>query len=241
MQKGTLEKFIQKFSLAGTVESVRWISDERGLHTHFTSDNKDVVGFLSTPEIKLDVGEYNIYEMRQLKTLLAVLGDEVEIRIERRPDGMPMKFNMGDGAVKVTFALSDSMAIPKVPSFKALPTPELVLNIDQKFREAFIRASTALADAETFAVMSDGTTVEVILGYNPDVNVHNVVITVEATVNQPFKPLFFTTKHLKEILAANKEMHSTTMSVSSKGLGNIKFKNDSFDADYYVMPPRKQL
>lgn len=239
MNKVTIERFISKYNLSGAAEAVKWLAGEKGLQIHFCSDDKNVVGFITALDAKLDIGEYSIFETAQFRNLLAVLGDDITIQVKKDSNG-PYAFQMSDGTVKVLFALSDSSAIPVVPSIKALPTPEITVKIDTKFREAFVRAKAALSDVDEFTVSSDTVAATVMLGHDPDANTHSVSIAVEATqITSPLPTVNFNAKHMKEILVANKEMPECVMTVSSKGLAHLKFENDQFRAEYYLLQKHK--
>jgi hypothetical protein len=234
MQRQILEKFILKYNLSGAAEAVKWKADGHGLHLNFCSDDKNVVGFISAKNIEFDEGEYSIFETAQFRNLLSVLGDEIKIQVKKDDRG-PFAFLMTDGTVKVLFALSDSSVIPVASVIKALPTPELVITIDTKFRESFVRAKAALSDVEDFTVSSDGDMAQILLGHDTNANTHNVAINLDVSQNAVLNPLRFNAQYMKEILTANKEMPSCTMTVSSKGLAHMQFENDQFVANYYLL------
>ena len=239
MNKVQLERFIAKYNLGGQSEAVKWKSDETGLHIHFSSEGNNVVGFLDTAQISLPEGEYNIFETRQLTSLLSVLGDEIEVKVLTHKD-KATGFSMTDGMSKVVFALSDPAAIPKVPIPKKEITDwDVQFVVDQKFREAFIRARSALRESETFAVLSDGKTAQIVLGYNPDANQHNVSISPATTTVTALDPIFFDANHLVSILTANKEMPDTVMSFSRHKIAQVTFHNDQFTAKYFFFQKQR--
>lgn len=234
MNKVQLERFIAKYNLGGQSEAVKWVSNAEGLHIHFSSEFNDLIGLLDTPQIKLAEGEYNIFETRQLIALLSVLGEDIDVKVMHH-NHRAVGFSMTDGMSKVVFALSDPAAIPKVPVMKKDVTEwDVQFVVDQKFREAFIRARSALKDSETFTVLSDGTTAQIVLGYNPDANQHNVSISPATATNNELSPINFDANHLVSILSSNKEMPDTVLSFSRHKIGHVSFHNDQFSAKYYL-------
>lgn len=236
MNKSILEKFISKYHLSGQVESVSWQVDQLGgVSVGFVDEDRSMTGFLSADDIHLPSGKYDIYETVTFKSLLAVLGDDINISVESDNAGSPIAFVMKDGSTKVRFGLSDNTTIPVVPSIKGMPNFEVVIDIDPKFATTFIKASGALRDSETFTVISDGSQAQVVLGYSDNVNQNSVSIDVHTSVNGIISPVHFASKNLRDILYVNKEMTKGTMRVSSLGLIELELIIPDFKVKYYLM------
>ena len=47
MEKSKINRFVQKYNLAGLVESVKWETKDNTLSTSFISDDKSVLGNVS--------------------------------------------------------------------------------------------------------------------------------------------------------------------------------------------------
>ena len=54
MEKGKLSRFVQKYNLAGLVESVKWETKDNELTTAFISDDKSVLGRVTMKDFKFD-------------------------------------------------------------------------------------------------------------------------------------------------------------------------------------------
>ena len=52
MEKQKLNRFVQKYTLAGLVESVKWESKDGSLSTSFISDDKSVLGNVTMTEFE---------------------------------------------------------------------------------------------------------------------------------------------------------------------------------------------
>lgn len=234
MQKQLLERFITKYNLGGSAESVIIVSkDNEGIKTKFMTDDKLALGVISTPNIQIEEGEYGVFDTTQLRSILSVLQDEIKIKVAKN-NSKPTGFAFSDGTVKATYVLAEKSNIPATPNLMKTPEFELIIDIDQQFLNTFIRAKSALPTVETFTVLTDGTKVEVILGYNEQVNTNRISLTAHASKNEQIDPISFSSKYFRDMLIANKEMKSGKLSISSKGLSHISFDVDDFSVEYYL-------
>lgn len=232
MKKSVLERFIAKYNLSGAAESVTWTANQSGVSTKFISEDKHVIGDIKCSGIDMDAGEYSIYETGILRSLLSVVGDDVDISVQKT-NNRATALTFKDKSSKVSFVLADSSNIPKVPDVKTLPTFGNVITLDSVFMERFVRAKGALADVETFTVLSDGTNTEVVLGYS-DMNTNRVNIKTTVQTAEKIDPLDFHSRYMKEILVANKEAKSGKLEIAKEGLARITFELDDFTVTYYM-------
>lgn len=232
MNKSILERFISKYNLSGAAEAVTWKSNKKGLSTKFISDDKHVVGEVSTSDISIDTGDYSIYETGMLKGLMSVLDNEVEIKIQKT-NAIPIALNLKDDNSKATFVLADPANIPGVPNIKQLPTFDIIFSLDKFFTERYIKAKGALIDVETFTVLADDKSVDIVLGYS-DMNTNRVSIKVSPEQTSKIDPIDFHARYFREILVANKEAKSGRIEISKEGLARITFEIDDFDVTYYL-------
>lgn len=238
MKKSLLERFISKYNLSGGTDGVTWKADKKGLSTKFISDDKHVIGNISTKQITLDDGDYSIYDTPVLRGLLSVLDDDVSISVNLH-NNKPMSFTLKDDTTKVGFVLADPANIPAVPTTKALPTFENVLTLDKTFIERFVKAKGALPDVETFTVLSDGKVAQIVLGYDNN-NTNRITLSVTAEETEQTDPIDFHARYMKEILVANREATAGKLEVSSKGLARITFVIDDFDVTYYLPQVKRE-
>ena len=112
----------------------------------------------------------------------------------------------------------------------------MTIEIDDLFVHTFIKAKSALADVDTFAIMSDGSDnqADIILGYS-SLNTNRVKIRASTNVPVALNPISFSAKYLREILVANKDAKGGKLEVSSKGLARTTFTADGVTSTYYLV------
>ena len=84
MNKQKLNGFIDKYSLGGTVESVKWISTDNNISTNFVSEDKTLLGTIKCDDNQLKEGKYCIYTTSQLKRLLSVLNNDIQVNVKTK-------------------------------------------------------------------------------------------------------------------------------------------------------------
>lgn len=233
MDKSKLERFISKYNLGGSCESVLWKSDGNDITVKCISDDKNVLGIVTARDVKLEEGEYGIFDTKQLSSMLSVLSDAIKITT-KKVGGKTAAVHITDDNVKVDFVLADAAVIPSAPELKQLPSFDVEIKLDQKVMTSFLKAKSALSDVETFTVISDGTTAQIVLGYS-DMNTNRISIDVETTKNTKINPSNFSARYLREIIAANKESSGGVLKVSAKGLSYVKFGMVDYSTDYYLV------
>ena len=104
------------------------------------------------------------------------------------------------------------------------------------FISSFISGKGALSEVSTFAVLSDGVEVKIVIGYSSSTQSNKVTIPVEARrMSSLDDAIFFDADTFKEILTANKDCESATLFVSNAGLAKVNFKVDDFDSTYVLV------
>ena len=235
MQKSVLERFIAKYNLSGAAESVLWTTDDDSLGTRFISDDKNVLGIVRTTEATFEPGEYSIYDTAQLRGLMGVLEEDINVKVNKK-NSKVTSLGLRDASSKVTFVLSKREVIPDVPDLKQLPEFDIEVTLDDNFLNKFVRGKNALPDVETFTVLTEKGATQIILGYSAKANTNRVTFKVELAQGDGLeRPINFSARYLKEILVANKEARSGVLKVSSKGLAYATFDLDGFSVDYYLV------
>lgn len=237
MQKSVMERFIAKYNLAGAAEAVLWSTEDKQLSTKFISEDKNVLGLVSTTEATFSPeGEYGIFDTAQLRSLLGVLDDDIQVKVNSYGEKM-VSLGLRDSQTKVTFMLSEPTVIPDVPNLKSLPDFDLTVKLDDKFINTFVRGKNALPEIETFTALEEDGEHRVVLGYSPTLNSTRVTLNVETTKNsgELSRAISFSARYLKDILLANKEAKGGLMRVSEKGIAHVTFEVDGFSVDYYLV------
>ncbi len=233
MQKSKLDKFIQKYSLGGNVNSVKWKSDGNTLSTAFITPDKSLLGTVSVDNINVETSELGVYQTDQLQKLLSVLGDNVDMNLKSVGDRF-ISLNVKNGSVSIDYNLSDLSVIPDPPALKRLPEFGTSVKMDSNFINSFIKGKSALNDVDSFAVVNSGGNVSFVIGY-ANTNTNRVNIPVNCDKTDIDTPIFFNANLFREILLANKECTSAVLEVSTEGLAKVNFKIDEYDSTYHIV------
>jgi len=234
MQKSKLDRFIQKYTLGGNVQSVRWKSENDSILTTFITPDKSLLGTVSVDNFKFDEAELGIYSTDQLQKLLNVLSDDIEISLTRF-DNKAVSLNVKNGSASIDYQLSDLSVIAEPPALKKIPDFGTEIKMDTKFIQTFIKGKSALPDVDSFTIISDAKGTRVVIGYS-SINTNRVNISVEATrCDIDNTPISFNADLFKEVLLANRECTSARLEVSNEGLARINFKVDDYDSTYFIV------
>jgi hypothetical protein len=233
MEKGKLNRFVQKYNLAGLVESVKWETKDNELTTAFISDDKSVLGKVTMKEFNFNDATFGVYDTSKLTKMLGVLGEAVEFEISD-VEGKPVSLKFKDGSTSVNYMLADLSVIPNVPDLKKLPDFNIKIKLDENFISKFIRAKSALADENNFTFVVKNGKAQIVLGHS-NINTNRISIDVEGEIEGDVEPISFSATYLKEILVANKEAKDATLNISSQGLSHIHFEVGEYTSDYYLV------
>jgi len=228
MRKSKLDGFINRYNLGGEIESVMIKSSADKLSTKVISDDKTLLGTVSTSDSDFPEGEFGVYTTTQLKSLLSVLDEN--IKIEETTGAL--KFS--DNGTKMQYMLASPSVIPSVPELKSLPPFDAEITLDDEFVNKFIKSKAALSDADVFTFLCKDGKGEIVLGYS-SINSNRVSLSVNCKCDSDIQPIGFSAKYLKAILVANKGSSTASLKISSKGLAHIAFSSDDFNSEYYLV------
>ena len=85
MNKITLDTFIQKYNLGGSINSVKWESNGDTLSTRFISPDKSLLGELSLSKQSLPNFEVGVYDTPLLSKMLGTLADKIDFNVIKSP------------------------------------------------------------------------------------------------------------------------------------------------------------
>lgn len=233
MEKGKLNRFVQKYNLAGLVESVKWETKDNALTTSFISDDKSVLGRVTMTEFNFNDTTFGVYDTSKLTKMLSVLGESVEFEISD-VEGKAVSLKFKDGSTAVNYMLADLSVIPNVPDLKKLPDFNIKIKLDENFISKFIRAKSALTDENNFTFVVKNGKAQIVLGHS-NINTNRISIDVDGDIDGDVNPISFSATYLKEILVANKEAKDATLNISSQGLSHIHFEVGEYTSDYYLV------
>ena len=233
MNKQKLVRFINKYYLNGTVNSVILNSKSSKLAARFISGDKTLLGELEMDKWQFEDSEVGIYSTEQLLKLLSVLDEDINVTINKAGD-KSIALKVSDSSSSVNYMLSDTSIISKPPQLKTVPNFELKIDVTPNFMNKFIAGKGALVDTDNFTVITNGSETKLVIGY-ASINTNRVIIPVTTKESSNIDNVSFNANIFKEILSANKECESATLQVSSEGLSKISFNVDDFSVTYWLV------
>ena len=239
MKKQTINTFIDKYSLNGTIESVKWVIDSanKQIKTASISDDKNVLSFVVIKDSAgLNDAEIGINDTAKLKKLLSVLNDEVNISFNMREDKI-VSLSLTGESTDVQYVTSDLSVIPKVPELKKLPPFNLEIPLTKEFVTTFVKAKNALSDVDTLTFTKDKKDkLKLVIGFS-SVNSNRISIDFKPTEGKDTlgKTIHFSAKYLKEILTSNNDCENAVLKISDAGIAHVEFNNDVFNSSYYLV------
>ncbi len=239
MKKQTINTFIDKYSLNGTIESVKWVIDSanKQIKTASISDDKNVLSFVVIKDSAgLNDAEIGINDTAKLKKLLSVLNDEVNISFNMREDKI-VSISLTGESTDVQYVTADLSVIPKVPELKKLPPFNLEIPLTKEFVTTFVKAKNALSDVDTLTFTKDKKDkLKLVIGFS-SVNSNRISIDFKPTEGKDTlgKTIHFSAKYLKEILTSNSDCENAVLKISDAGIAHVEFNNDVFNSSYYLV------
>ena len=239
MKKQVLNTFIDKYSLNGSIESVKWVVDNsnKQIKTSSISDDKNALSYVT---IKDDAGlvdsEFGINDTTKLKKLLNVLSEEVTVAFNKREEKI-VSLSLNSEGTDVQYVTADLSVIPKVPDLKKLPPFNLEIPLTKEFVTTFVKAKSALSDVDTLTFSKDKKDkIKLTIGYS-NVNSNRINIDVKPTEGKDTlgKTIHFSAKYLKEILISNSDCENAVLKISDHGILHVEFNNDLFNSSYYLI------
>jgi hypothetical protein len=239
MKKQVLNTFIDKYSLNGSIESVKWVVDNKNkqIKTSSISDDKNALSYVT---IKDDAGlvdsEFGINDTTKLKKLLNVLTEEVDIAFNKREEKI-VSLSLNSEGTDVQYVTADLSVIPKVPDLKKLPPFNLEIPLTKEFVTTFVKAKSALSDVDTMTFSKDKKDkIKLTIGYS-NVNSNRINIDVKPSEGKDSlgKTIHFSAKYLKEILTSNSDCENAVLKISDHGILHVEFNNDLFNSSYYLI------
>jgi len=233
MNKQRLARFISKYYLNGTVNSIVLNSKSDKLSARFISGDKTLLGELSMDKSQIEECEVGVYNTEQLSKLLGVLDDDINISVVKSGD-KSIALKVSDAHSSVNYMLSDVSVINKPPQLKEIPEFQLKIDVTPNFISKFISGKGALSETDNFTVITDDNGTKLVIGYST-VNTNRVTIPVTTSESVNIENVSFNANIFKEVLFANKECESATFEVSDQGLSRITFKIDDYISTYYLV------
>jgi hypothetical protein len=233
MDKTKLTKFIEKYYLGGSVESVKLEIEKNVLKTGFSTEDRTMIGKVAVKDFKFEDSEFGIFTTSELNKILNALDSEISISLNKIEE-KPVNLKIEDKLLKTIFTISDPDIIQtKAGAIKQLPEFDAEVTIDSTFISTYLKSYSAI-QANNVAIKAEGKTITFIIGFS-DINTNRISFTVNGTVSKTFSPLSFSTEYFKQILVANKECGSGKLFISQQGLLRFQFKEDDYSSEYFLV------
>ena len=241
MNKANLLKFIELYNLNGTIERVKLESDGTNLKTGIVADDRTMAGNIKFNDLPVEKGEYGIHDTAQLKKMLGILDDQIDISVNKIDD-RPIGLAVSDKTTESFVVLADMSVIPKVPTVNNKGDYDLEIEITEDFVERFVKAKNALPDvtAFTLGMNKKGDKVELIIG-DGDANTNRIKLDIKPIngKDKPAKEISFNANYFKEILLKNRGATGAVLKVNTAGLANVSFKTNEYEANYFLVKINK--
>ena len=237
MKKLYLEDVIEKYYLKGLVERVKINIENKTLTTRFISNQKNLVGSLTAPNIEVNDCEFGIYDTTQLLKLIGITDHFLTLEVAMQGK-VASKLLIADNEYNLEYALADIMLTPSVPGIDE-PEYQMVANITEEFIAKFLKASKALGTdiftVEQLTDTDDKPAIKFTLG-GTEGHTNKINFTLQTTVSTiPGHELKFPLEEFSAVLSANKALKSGTLSVNEGGLLKIEFENEEGVKTQYLL------
>jgi hypothetical protein len=91
-----------------------------------------------------------------------------------------------------------------------------------------------MRESEAFAVISDGNTVKLVLGYSDTINQNSITISLETSDKFVLPTNYYFAKYLRDIFTANRDVSEGVLNFSSEALIQVELKVDDYNVEYYL-------
>lgn len=237
INKNSLQSFISKYYLNGRFNAVKWrISDN--VLTVYTGVSGRVCKVELT-EFDLEDKEIGIFDTHKLSKLLSITNGNLLLTLDSQ-GALSNKLNIADEGFDLSYSLSDPLVIPKTKWYKDPESWEIELDLSPIDIDNLIKAKNALSDYDFLNIKStkddDGNLIsEFVFGDGSNFS-NKITYKINGVIDENFidSPIPFDSNLFKEILSANKDMESSSIKISSKGMAKFTFTSDNINSTYYI-------
>jgi hypothetical protein len=243
MRKEKIVNFITKYSLGGMCNQVRVTSKERKLITSFSTEQKDLLGFVIVDDIDVknpsdtllsDSFEFGIFNTSIVSKILSAMQNDVEITFHEAM-GKVVSMDINDDIMSGQIMLADLDIIESPPTINQLPPVDVKINVNSATIEQYIKAKNALPDSEIAAFIQKDDEVELVINY-AEHNTDKMTLSLSVdSIDGQIPSMKFNANILKEIFAANKDCSVGSIQLSSQGLLTITFSGDGYSSKYLLV------
>lgn len=234
MQKNDLVNIIKKYYLEGICQSVRCDVKDKVLKVSKKSEDASVLVMLDA-NVNLEDGEFGIFGTGNLLTLLGALDDEITIDYQFHKNKQ-VGLNLSDKMVNATFLLGDLSLDEFAPAgFKSsLPEFDIEIPLKKDLIDRFVKGRNALKDSKIVAFLPASDICDVVINFDPTHGSNRITIPFPAKITEQFEVAAFNIDPIQKALSANSDFREGSISISQRGLMQIKFIGEDYEVKYYL-------
>lgn len=247
--KDIILNFIEKYSLGGVLESVKWEVDAENNTLKVaasTNDRNADVEVVLKNNLNLPTLEVGIRETSLLKKMIGVLENNVSVTPSFRGDKV-LKLTLNDGNTVISYAATDLTAVKAYIPINIQCQMILSIPLTKAFIEKFNKAKCALSSEEIFKIVRNGENLNISLGYS-DRNTNRINLSVTSVIgieNFPENlPISFNADYLKQIISNNTYDNDDNVPMlnvycdEDKYVVQIMFEDEQFNCKYVLYQRR---
>ena len=237
INKNSLQSFISKYYLNGRFNAVKWRISNNTLTVYTGTSGR--VCKVELNEFDLEDKEIGIFDTHKLSKLLSITNGNLLLTLDSQ-GALSNKLNIADEGFDLSYSLSDPLVIPKTKWYKDPETWEIDLDLSPTDIDNLIKAKNALSDYDFLNVKStrdgDGNLISEFVFRDGSNFSNKITYKISGIIDENFldSPIPFDSNLFKEILSANKDMESSSIKISSKGMAKFIFTSDNINSTYYI-------
>lgn len=234
MQKSDLINLIKKYYLEGICQNVRCTVQDKVLKVAKKSEDASVLVLLDA-NADLPDGEFGVLATGNLLTLLGALDEDIKVDYQYHKNKQ-IGLTLSDNVTTATFLLGDLSLDEFAPAgFKsALPEFDVEIPLKKDLVDRFVKGRKSLSDAKLVAFIPSETEVDVVINFDPSHGSNRITIPFPAKVQTQFDIAAFNIDPIQKAFSANTDFREGSISISTRGLMEIKFKGEDYEVKYYL-------
>lgn len=244
MKKLLLLDFINKYSLGGVLENVKWVFNENAKTLYMgatTEDTNADCEITLKNNFNVQSLEMGIRSTNTFKKMIEVLNNDIAIIPSFRGDKV-LKLDLTDGATDITYVATDPISIKKFIPANISGDLLLDIPITNEFQDKFLKAKNALSSEALFKIFREKESLKISIGYsNRNTDRINLRVTSKTNITELPEnfPLSFNSEYFKQIIINNKESKESELKIfcdEDKFLAVITYNTENFNCKYILYP-----
>lgn len=200
IQKEVIEDFIKRYDLNGKVSNAIWTLEDDKIDVSVKSIDKSMLGFVTYNSNPFNyVGEIGFMNIPQLKSMMSVMSDEIDININEGLQQIEME---DDSGLQSLFVLTPTTILGNKPSLKKDADYIFSLKIDDNVYDQIIKVVKTFKE-DYFTILNEDGQDKLVVGY--DVNKSNrIKVNLGSNSEENYRETSFKSELFLSILTNNK-------------------------------------